>query len=603
MTINAMHWNNPPFHWDGPFGKTIIVSDGVPGSIQDAIDDLTSGRTKPERVLVIGDYTITSTITLPAYTTLEIQGSLTATDNFTSANMIEVSASSFVEIMGGTIRAFNAARDNQTNLQNCIKFEGCSDFKVKNCHVINAQNHGISIDSLQSTGAKSRNFEINSCKIEGSGDDHVSILERSYDGIITGCVMTGGLSDTGATGGIEIEDGSYQLSITNNILYSNIGNGIGVITDANNTENNTSIIEIGSTGEYTVTTSTSHNIGVGETIYIGGTTGFTDGLYTVNTVPSLTTLTITHATGSTITVAGTTEHTWGACHDITIVGNVISDMVETGTSTAGSGVSFQSSSTVLNDTPIDQCYGISVIGNTVSGCEDCNIICSNSKNCTISGNSARGSLEEDGIKILNCISMSVCNNLCSENFRHGINVFTSTYVNVTGNTCADNDSGDSAITSGINIQPHASVSNTSGKCLVVGNICTNTTGTSPQYAGITLTRASDIIVANNVIDNNQTRDLNLSNTDAAGCYFGYNEGLTTKGSATLLNGNTSIVVTHGLGSGTGSNAPSPDNIKVHPIETLGSASFWWVDTITDTQFTINVNADPGADVDFAWSIV
>jgi len=78
-----------------------------------------------------------------------------------------------------------------------------------------------------------------------------------------------------------------------------------------------------------------------------------------------------------------------------------------------------------------------------------------------------------------------------------------------------------------------------------------------------------------------------------------NVGYVTEngGTATISNGNTSIVVNHGCDY-----TPSAKDIDVHPIESLGSASFWWVDTITSTQFTIHVNADPGQDVDFKWSV-
>lgn len=73
-------------------------------------------------------------------------------------------------------------------------------------------------------------------------------------------------------------------------------------------------------------------------------------------------------------------------------------------------------------------------------------------------------------------------------------------------------------------------------------------------------------------------------------------GLTVKGTATIAAATTSIVVTHGLGR-----TPLATEIMVNPIETLGSASYWWVDTITATAFTINVDANPtGADVDFVW---
>jgi hypothetical protein len=72
-------------------------------------------------------------------------------------------------------------------------------------------------------------------------------------------------------------------------------------------------------------------------------------------------------------------------------------------------------------------------------------------------------------------------------------------------------------------------------------------------------------------------------------------GLRKTGTATIVSGQTSIAVTHGLGY-----TPDAEDIHVTPIESLGSASFFFVDTITSTQFTINVNVNPAADVDFVW---
>ena len=67
------------------------------------------------------------------------------------------------------------------------------------------------------------------------------------------------------------------------------------------------------------------------------------------------------------------------------------------------------------------------------------------------------------------------------------------------------------------------------------------------------------------------------------------------GVATLANGTTSIVVTHGLGW-----TPVAGEIAVTPLEAWGAAVNFWVDTYTATQFTIHVNADPTQDVDFGW---
>lgn len=69
-----------------------------------------------------------------------------------------------------------------------------------------------------------------------------------------------------------------------------------------------------------------------------------------------------------------------------------------------------------------------------------------------------------------------------------------------------------------------------------------------------------------------------------------------RGTATLVNGQTSIVVTHGLGW-----TPAAGDIQVTPMEALGAATEFFVDTYTATQFTINVDLNPTQDVDFAWA--
>lgn len=68
-----------------------------------------------------------------------------------------------------------------------------------------------------------------------------------------------------------------------------------------------------------------------------------------------------------------------------------------------------------------------------------------------------------------------------------------------------------------------------------------------------------------------------------------------RGVATVLNTATTVVVTHGLGW-----TPVIGDIVVCPAEDVGAVTSFWVDTYTATEFTINVDQDPGADVDFAW---
>ena len=86
-------------------------------------------------------------------------------------------------------------------------------------------------------------------------------------------------------------------------------------------------------------------------------------------------------------------------------------------------------------------------------------------------------------------------------------------------------------------------------------------------------------------------------------YLKDNQGIVSKntGIATISSGSTLVNVTHGLASPLPA-AVTGYKIQVTPIETLASASYWWVDTIGATTFRINVNANPTQDVDFRWTI-
>ncbi len=76
-----------------------------------------------------------------------------------------------------------------------------------------------------------------------------------------------------------------------------------------------------------------------------------------------------------------------------------------------------------------------------------------------------------------------------------------------------------------------------------------------------------------------------------------NTGYVTEahGNASITTGNTSVVVTHGLAI-----TPTLEQISVTPQTAFGSAAKFWVSTPTSTQFTINVDANPGQTVTFGW---
>jgi len=116
---------------------------------------------------------------------------------------------------------------------------------------------------------------------------------------------------------------------------------------------------------------------------------------------------------------------------------------------------------------------------------------------------------------------------------------------------------------------------------------TNNIITSTGYSVVTTANVVDGYVAGNVVSS----AMSISGTSTV---LHNNTGYVTesKGTATLLNATTSIVVAHGCSA-------TPTNITVTP-GSIGNATKWWVDTIGGTTFTIHVDQDPGTDITFYW---
>jgi len=128
-------------------------------------------------------------------------------------------------------------------------------------------------------------------------------------------------------------------------------------------------------------------------------------------------------------------------------------------------------------------------------------------------------------------------------------------------------------------------------CVIEGNICVSSAGTDIEI---------DSDSSNNLITNNLLRS--TSRLTDAGSYnvITGNKGFLTEnnGTATISNGSTSVDVSHGLAL-----TPSIQDISVTPAGDWGTATYYYVDSVTSTQFTIHVDQDPGQDVEFAWAAV
>lgn len=110
----------------------------------------------------------------------------------------------------------------------------------------------------------------------------------------------------------------------------------------------------------------------------------------------------------------------------------------------------------------------------------------------------------------------------------------------------------------------------------------------------------NIITDNALILNGTVTQALLEPAGAATSIIRDNVGWKTDntGTATVPNGATTIAVNHGLSA-----TPALANISVTPTNNLGTATKFWISGVGATQFTINVDVDPGAGTaTFAWTV-
>lgn len=151
-------------------------------------------------------------------------------------------------------------------------------------------------------------------------------------------------------------------------------------------------------------------------------------------------------------------------------------------------------------------------------------------------------------------------------------------------------------------------SNALGRVSVVGCSFVHQSGLSANKAryGVNLSNSASqftLLEANSFgpASHFGTRAVNNNGSTTNPPIVRQNIGWTTEtsGTATVLSGTTSVVVTHGLSQ---SPAVSGRDISVTPTNSLGNAAKFWISTVGATTFTINVNVDPGAaTATFVWN--
>ena len=242
------------------------------------------------------------------------------------------------------------------------------------------------------------------------------------------------------------------------------------------------------------------------------------------------------------------------------------------------------------------------INDTASGCIVSSVSTVTSvSNVQITGNQVsycgRTGSSTDGISVSGAKNADISSNIVSYARRDGIITNGLSNGLLTNNVVFNNNKGGAADPRGVGI---GSSGGSPAGVLISGNNVFYTSGNDGTMNRAIYTGNGD----NNIATNNRINGTYLASPSisisGSNSKVLRNIGFVTenKGTSTINNGSTSVVVTHGL-----SYTPSASECTVtwteNPTNDPGN---WWISSITSSQFTVNVRADPGAsNLDFGWA--
>lgn len=219
-------------------GSVPYKSTNVTSIISDVLTSgLTAGRTYKEKVVLDGDFTVT-TITIPSYTILEINGKLKLADSTDDNLLITASAATDIDVIGGILDG-NKANQTSSTL-NGIKLVGATRTSISNVTIKDVKGCGVYIDE-DCKPVRVSNFVIKGCTdsgvyIYGEGgetyDKHVILVgeltENQY-GVQTrgawGCIFNSLSVHNNTADGFKIKSANMSV-ISNCTIYENTNSGI-----------------------------------------------------------------------------------------------------------------------------------------------------------------------------------------------------------------------------------------------------------------------------------------------------------------------------------------------------------------------------------------
>jgi parallel beta-helix repeat protein len=195
---------------NGKTGRVEFSGTDASTVIQSALNALTSGRTWKERVVLKGDFTISSKVTLPNYLVLDLRGAKLTLADGVSDNMFDtVTAKNDIEIIGGILDGNKA---NQTAGE-VIFIQGATSTNIKIIGVTiqNATERAIRVEDAA-------DIEIKGCLIKNSGDRHIVLGRVGRVKIIGNTLDTNDANPAilvSSSGG-----DSYKVEIKDNVILT-----------------------------------------------------------------------------------------------------------------------------------------------------------------------------------------------------------------------------------------------------------------------------------------------------------------------------------------------------------------------------------------------
>lgn len=206
-------------------GTTYYVLNGLTGAtttyasaslaIQAAYTGLTGGRVHKERVVILGDMTITATITGPPnYSITDIYGRLVS-GPLLNADMFQNSGNHTFDF--NVFGEFNGAKASQTVANILVNIYNCYDFTLKLNQLRDSKGSGCVLNTC-------RDFQILNAFLYGCDESNLRFQEETYDGQISNIIsLNSGQCGINFMGGAT---GCHDLQFTNIIARNNTHHGI-----------------------------------------------------------------------------------------------------------------------------------------------------------------------------------------------------------------------------------------------------------------------------------------------------------------------------------------------------------------------------------------